>query len=65
MPVFINFFYLSNQYEVEFGFVIDKKWHNQGFATELGKAQIQYALNVLKCKNVFARAHSKTWLLFM
>ncbi len=50
-------YYLTEEYEIEFGFVLGKKWHNKGFATEIGKKQIHYALNNLKCRKVFARAH--------
>jgi len=50
-------FYKSNTGEVEFGFVIHNDWHGKGFATEIGKAQIYYALNNLGLKTVFARAH--------
>ena len=49
----MEFKYL-NQREYEFGFIIAKKFQGQGYATEIGKAQINFAFNELKLQNIFA-----------
>jgi RimJ/RimL family protein N-acetyltransferase len=44
--------FTPNSYEI--GFVLAKEAWGSGYATEIGKAQINYALNVLHAKNVYA-----------
>ena len=44
--------FTPNSYEI--GFVLAKEAWRNGYATEIGKAQIDYALNTLNAKNVYA-----------
>jgi len=44
-------YFASNGYEI--GFVFSKETWGNGYAIEMGKAQIDYALNRLKTKNIY------------
>jgi RimJ/RimL family protein N-acetyltransferase len=48
--------FTPNSYEI--GFVVAKEVWGNGYATEIGKAQIDYALNVFNAKNVYALVSS-------
>lgn len=45
-----------NQYDFEFGFVLAREAWGKGYATEVGKAQIDYAFNTLRLNRLFAMA---------
>ncbi len=49
-------YFASNSYEM--GFVFSKEAWGNGYATEIGKAQIDYALNRIKTKNIYALVSS-------
>lgn len=45
--------------DVELGYFILQPYTNKGYATELGKAPIAYAFNILKLQRVFATVDPK------
>ena len=45
--------------ENDLGYILDKKFWNQGFATEAAKACLQYGLEVLKMKRIVASMETK------
>ena len=46
----------KNKY-IEVGYVLDKKYWGKGFATESVKKLIDYGLNHIKLKNIYACCH--------
>lgn len=50
---FLEFEYL-NQKEYEFGFIIANNFWSQGYATELGQVQIDFAFKNLQLRQIFA-----------
>ena len=43
--------------EIEFGFAIDHHHWRKGYGYEIGKAQIEFAFQILKVQQLFALAH--------